>query len=152
MKKSLKTKIIFILIALAVGGLSALLTKDNMNIFDTVKMPPLAPPAIAFPIVWSILYILMGYGASRVYLENPDSDALMVYWINLIINFFWSIIFFNMRNFGFAFLWLILLLAVVILMTVKFYRVDKVAGYLQIPYIVWLIIAGYLNLYIYLAN
>lgn len=152
MKKSLKTKIVYILIALAVGGLSALLTKDNMNIFDTVKMPPLAPPAIAFPIVWSILYILMGYGAARVHLESPDSGALTVYWINLIINFFWSIIFFNFRNFGFAFLWLVLLFIVVLIMTVKFYRVDKVAGLLQIPYLIWLVIAGYLNLYIYLTN
>ena len=97
MNKSLKTKIIFILTALAVGGLSAYLTKDSMNIFDTVTKPPLAPPPIVFPIVWSILYTLMGYGAARVYLENPDSDALTVYWINLIINFFWSIA--SPRNF-----------------------------------------------------
>ncbi|MBQ7120316.1 MAG: tryptophan-rich sensory protein [Oscillospiraceae bacterium] len=152
MNKSLKTKIIFILTALAVGGLSAYLTKDSMNIFDTVTKPPLAPPPIVFPIVWSILYTLMGYGAARVYLENPDSDALTVYWINLIINFFWSIIFFNFRNFGFAFLWLVLLFIVVLIMTVKFYRVDKVAGLLQIPYLIWLVIAGYLNLYIYLTN
>ena len=152
MKKSLKTKIIYILIALAIGGLSALLTKDSMNIFDTVNKPPLAPPPVVFPIVWSILYILMGYGAARVQLENPDSDALTVYWINLIINFFWSIIFFNMKNFGFAFLWLVLLFTVVLVMTVKFYRVDKLSGLLQIPYLIWLVIAGYLNLYIYLAN
>jgi len=152
MSKKTKTTIVFILISLAVGGLSALLTRGNMDIYETVVRPPLAPPAIVFPIVWTILYVLMGIGAARVYLREPDSNAITIFSINLAINFFWSIIFFNMRSFGFAFLWLLLLLAVVILMTVKFAKFDKIAAYLQIPYIVWLVFAGYLNLYIYLMN
>lgn len=152
MSKKLKTKIVFILISLSVGGLSALLTRNSMNIFDTVTKPPLAPPPIVFPIVWTILYILMGIGAARVYLKEPASGAIKLFGINLAVNFFWSIIFFNMQAFGFAFVWLILLLAVVVLMTLKFSKFDKLAAYLQIPYIVWLLFAGYLNLYIFLAN
>ncbi len=152
MSKKLKTYITFILIPLAVGGLSAFLTRGNMDIFDTVTKPPLTPPAAVFPIVWSILYVLMGIGAARVYLKNPNSSAISVFGVNLFFNFFWSIIFFNMRAFCFAFIWLLALLAVVIAMTVKFYREDKAAGLLQIPYCIWLLIAGYLNLFICLAN
>ncbi len=148
----MKAYLTFILISLAVGGLSAFLTRNSMNIFDSVEKPPLAPPAIVFPIVWTVLYILMGIGAARVYLKNPESDAIPVFGINLFFNFFWSIIFFNMRAFCFAFIWLLILFAVVVLMTIKFYRVDKAAGLLQIPYCIWLIIAGYLNLFICLTN
>ena len=152
MSKKLKTYITFILIPLAVGGLSAFLTRGNMDVFDTVTKPPLTPPAIVFPIVWTILYILMGIGAARVYLKEPDSSAIPVFGINLFFNFFWSILFFNMRAFCFSFVWLLVLLAVVLVMTAKFYRVDKTAGLLQIPYCIWLVIAAYLNLFICLTN
>ena len=152
MNSKTKTYAFFIVISLAVGGLAAFLTRGNMNVFDEIVKPPLTPPAIAFPIVWSILYTLMGIGAARVYLINPQSESLTVFGINLVVNFFWSIIFFNMRAFGFAFLWLVLLFVIVVMMTVKFYRVDKIAGYLQIPYCIWLALAGYLNLFIYLVN
>ena len=152
MRKTLKTKIIFVLISLGVGALSAFLTRDSMDIFDTVTKPPLAPPAVVFPIVWTILFILMGLGAARVYLKEPGSKALYIYGINLAVNFFWSNIFFNMRAFGFAFIWLLLLIAVVVLMIISFFRIDKLAAYLQLPYLLWLLFAGYLNLFIYLAN
>ena len=152
MSKKLKTYITFILIPLAVGGLSAFLTQGNMDVFDMVTKPPLTPPAVVFPIVWTILYTLMGVGAARVYLKNPSSAAISVFGINLFFNFFWSIFFFNMRAFCFSFFWLLALLAVVIVMTIKFYREDSVAGLLQIPYCIWLIIAGYLNLFICLAT
>ncbi len=152
MNKKLKTKIVFILISLAVGGLSAFLTRGNMNVFDSIIKPPLTPPAVFFPIVWTILFTLMGISAARVYLENPQSGAIKVFAANLIVNFFWSIIFFNMRAFGFSFVWLLLLIAIVSYMIVKFYQVDKVAAYLQLPYFFWLLFAGYLNLFIFLAN
>ena len=152
MKKTTKTFIIFIAISLAVGGLSALLTQNSMDVFDVVEKPPLTPPAVVFPIVWSVLYVLMGIGAARVYLRAPSSDAIRVFGINLFVNFFWSIIFFNMRAFCFAFVWLVLLFVIVAVMTVKFFRIDKLSGLLQIPYLVWLIIAGYLNLFICLTN
>lgn len=152
MSKKVKTYITFILISLAVGGLSAFLTRNGMNVFDTIEKPPLTPPAIVFPIVWTVLYILMGIGAARVYLKDPESDAIPVFGLNLFFNFFWSILFFNMRAFCFSFLWLVALFAIVFLMTVKFYRIDKAAGLLQIPYCLWLVIAGYLNLFICLTN
>lgn len=152
MKKTTKTYAFFIVLCLAVGGLSAFLTRGNMDIFETVTKPPLAPPAFVFPIVWSILYILLGIGAAMVYLREPKSDALTVFAIDLAINFFWSIIFFNFRAFGFAFLWLVLLLVVTVIMAISFFRVKKAAGILQIPYVIWLILAGYLNLFIYLTN
>ena len=152
MNKSKKTKIVFILISLAVGGLSAFLTRNNMNVFDAIQKPPLTPPAIVFPIVWTILFALMGYGAARVYLEDPTSNGIEVFGINLAVNFFWSIIFFNLQAYTFAFIWLLLLIAVVIVMIIKFYRVDKAAAYLQLPYLAWLLFAGYLNLYIALMN
>ncbi|MBE6964469.1 MAG: tryptophan-rich sensory protein [Ruminococcaceae bacterium] len=152
MNKSKKTKIVFILISLAVGGLSAFLTRNNMNVFDTIQKPPLTPPAIVFPIVWTILFTLMGYGAARVYLEDPKSNAIEVFGVNLVVNFFWSIIFFNLQAYTFAFIWLLLLIAVVVVMIIKFYRVDKAAACLQLPYLAWLLFAGYLNLYIALMN
>ena len=152
MNKSKKTKIVFILISLAVGGLSAFLTRNNMNVFDTIQKPPLTPPAIVFPIVWTILFTLMGYSAARVYLEDPKSNAIEVFGVNLVVNFFWSIIFFNLQAYTFAFIWLLLLIAVVVVMIIKFYRVDKAAAFLQLPYLTWLLFAGYLNLYIALMN
>ncbi|MBQ2741216.1 MAG: tryptophan-rich sensory protein [Oscillospiraceae bacterium] len=152
MNKSKKTKIVFILISLAVGGLSAFLTRNNMNVFDTIQKPPLTPPAIVFPIVWTILFTLMGYSAARVYLEDPKSNAIEVFGVNLVVNFFWSIIFFNLQAYTFAFIWLLLLIAVVVVMIIKFYRVDKAAAFLQLPYLAWLLFAGYLNLYIALMN
>ncbi|MBR5543152.1 MAG: tryptophan-rich sensory protein [Oscillospiraceae bacterium] len=152
MSKKTRTYITFILISLAVGGLSALLTQNSMDVFEVINKPPLSPPAIVFPTVWTILFILMGVGAARVYLREPDSDAIRVFGINLFVNFFWSIIFFNMRAFCFAFVWLVLLIAIVALMTLKFWRIDKLAGLLQSPYLIWLLFAGYLNLYICLAN
>ena len=152
MNKSKKTKIVFILISIAVGALSAFLTRNNMNLFDSIQKPPLTPPAIVFPIVWTILFALMGYSAARVYLENPKSNGIEVFGVNLAVNFFWSIIFFNLRAYTFAFIWLLLLIAVVVVMIIKFYQVDKPAAYLQLPYLAWLLFAGYLNLYIALVN
>ncbi len=152
MSKALKTKTVFILISLAVGGLSAFLTRNGMSMFDEIQKPPLTPPPIVFPIVWTILFILMGYGAARVYLKEPKSTAIEIFGVNLAVNFFWSIIFFNMRAYTFAFIWLLLLIAVVIVMIIKFYRVDKPAAYLQLPYLAWLLFAGYLNLFIALVN
>lgn len=152
MKKKVKTFAFFILVSLAVGGLSAFLTRGNMSVFDEVTKPPLTPPAIVFPIVWSILYVLMGISAARVYLREGDSHAIRVFGINLILNFFWSIIFFNLRAFCFAAIWLILLFITVLSMTIKFWRIDRLAGALQIPYLVWLVIAGYLNIFICLVN
>ena len=155
--KKIKPYIISIIIPLAVGGLSALLTRDNMNLFEEVKMPPLSPPAILFPIVWSILYILMGISAARIYTDSITSkrvkeNALMYYALSLFFNFAWSIIFFNQRAFLVSFIWLIVLLALIIKYTFEYYKISKWASLLQIPYILWVCFAGYLNFSIWWLN
>ncbi len=157
MWNKIKPYVISIAIALAVGGLSALLTSGNMDLYSDIVQPPLAPPAILFPIVWTVLYILMGIGAAMVYNERQNKPkevarALIVYAVNLFLNFFWSIIFFNMRAFLFSFVWLILLWITIIIMIVKFYQIKPAAGLLQIPYLIWVTFAGYLNFAIFLLN
>ena len=157
MRKKLKPYVISILTALGVGGLSALVTSGNMNIYDRINTPPLAPPGILFPIVWTVLYILMGISSARVYVKGIEEDidtssALGMYLIQLAVNFFWSIIFFNMQAFLFAFIWLILLWILIIVMIKNFYETDKLAAYLQIPYFLWVTFAAYLNLAIYILN
>ena len=152
--KKVKAYIAGIGIALAVGIISALLSMKGMKSFASLKQPPLSPPGWLFPVVWSILYILMGISAARVYLANsPDSrPALWIYAFQLIVNALWSPIFFSLELRLVAFVWLLILLALVITMTVRFKRIDKPAGNLQFPYIVWLLLAGYLNLGVFLLN
>ena len=157
MWKKIKPYIISVAIALAVGGLAAFLTRGDMDIYKEIVLPPLAPPSILFPIVWSILYVIMGIGAAMVYLErakneNAVRDALSVYGINLILNFMWSIIFFKFRMFLLAFIWLIALLGVIIKMILDFKKIKPISGYLQIPYAVWVAFAGYLNFAIWWLN
>ena len=156
MLKKLKPYIISVIIALAVGGVSALLTKNNMNIFEKINMPPLSPPSVVFPIVWAVLYILMGISSAIIYKNGTEREevqsALKVYALQLAVNFFWSLIFFNMQAYLFAFIWLILLWVLVIAMIVKFKKISPVAAWLQIPYLLWITFAGYLSLMIYLLN
>ncbi len=155
--KIFKTYLIAILIPLAVGGLAALLTRGNMMLFDEIVKPPLAPPPILFPIVWTVLYILMGIGSARVYLKKDTmpreaTNALRTYAVQLFFNFFWSLIFFNLRTFLFAFIWLIALWGLIIVMLFEFYKIDKPAAIINIPYLLWVTFAAYLNLAIYILN
>ena len=155
--KNFKTYLIAILIPLAVGGLAALLTSGNMMLYSEIVKPPLAPPPILFPIVWTILYILMGIGSARVYLKKeamPEkaTNALKTYILQLGFNFFWSLIFFNLRAFLFAFIWLIALWGLIIIMLFQFYKIDKIAAIINIPYFLWVTFAAYLNLAIYILN
>lgn len=157
MKEKIKTYIVSIAIALAVGGISALLTMGNMDLYSVITKPALAPPSILFPIVWTVLYTLMGISAAMIYGEKDKKPAevncaLTVYGINLFLNFFWSIIFFNMRAFLLSFIWLVALWITILIMIIKFYRIKPLAGILQIPYLLWVTFAGYLNLAIYLLN
>lgn len=154
MKIKWKELIIAILIPLAVGGLSAFLTKDNMSTFDAVAKPPLSPPGWVFPVVWTVLYILMGIASYLIYTSRSfdKKKALLFYGAQLMVNFFWSIIFFNLNAYLFAFIWLLLLWALILITLVKFYRINENAGLLMIPYIVWVSFAGYLNFGIFLLN
>jgi len=150
----IKPYVISILIALGVGGLSAFLTKDNMMIYQEINQPVLAPPPFLFPVVWTILFILMGISSAIIFTKNTSKSkkALIIYTIQLIINFFWSIIFFNLRNYLFAFMWILLLWILIILMIYNFYKVDKLAAYFQIPYLLWVTFASYLTFMIYILN
>ncbi len=156
MKIDWKKLSIAVLIPLIVGGISALLTRDAMMSFDTLQKPPLSPPAWAFPVVWTILYILMGIASYLVYASRAsrvDKDgALAVYALQLAVNFLWSIIFFNLEMYRFALLWLLLLLLLVVITARRFFGINKAAGWLFLPYILWLLIAAYLNLEIILLN
>lgn len=157
MKKQIRIYIISVLVSLGVGVLSALLTRGNMNIYEEVITPPLSPPAFLFPVVWTVLYVFMGISAAMVLTTRTSSlvkrkNALTVYGLSLFFNFFWSIIFFNLRAFLFSFVWLVVLLALIILTIVKYFKINRTAAYLQIPYAVWVAFAGYLNLGIFILN
>ncbi len=157
MWKKFKPYVISSAIALLVGGLSALFTKDNMDIYKDIVAPPLAPPSFLFPIVWSILYVLMGISSAMVYKNrklNPHKakNALTYYAVSLFFNFFWSILFFNFRTFLASFIWLFILWILILICIIKFYHFSKTASYLLIPYFLWVLFALYLNLAIYVLN
>ncbi len=141
------------MIPLVVGGLSALLTRDGMGTFNSLNKPSLAPPGWLFPVAWTILYILMGIASYLVLTSGKPSDkALTVYGVQLVFNFFWSIIFFNLELYLFAFIWLAILWILILATAYLFYGISKPAGYLMLPYLLWVTFAGYLNLSIYLLN
>ena len=154
MKIKWKTLFISIAIPLLVGLLSSLLTFSNMSTFQTINKPPGSPPAYLFPIVWTILYILMGIASYLVYTSHYYNryNVLFIYELQLIFNFFWSIIFFNYQAYLFAFVWLVILWILVLITTIQFYKINKFAGILMIPYLLWITFAGYLNFMIYLLN
>ena len=156
MKQNIKNYIIAIVIPLAVGGLSALLTMGNMDLYSTINTPSLSPPAILFPIVWSVLYLLMGISSGMIAnspaLRIKKQSAFFSYGLSLFFNFFWSVIFFNFRAFLFAFIWLAVLLFLIVRTIMKYHRIKPAAAYLQIPYALWVAFAGYLNFAIWLLN
>ena len=153
MKKA-KPYIFSILLALTVGGLSALSTANNMNIYDKIVSPPLSPPGWLFPVVWTILFILMGISAAMIFTSDSvqKDDALFIYAVSLVLNFTWSIFFFNMQAFIVAFIILIALWLSIILTIIKYYKINKAAAWLQLPYLLWVTFAGYLNFAIILLN
>jgi len=154
MLKKAKPYIISSVIALAVGGVSTLLTKDAMKDYENLSKPALSPPQAVFPIVWTILFILMGISSAKVYTKSHGAakGSMLVYGIQLGVNFFWTIIFFGSKSFLFAFFWLLFLIALVIDMIYMFSKHSLWAGLLQLPYLVWLCFAAYLNLMVHLMN
>lgn len=145
-----------IAIPLLVGGVSAFLSGGGMQSFGMLTQPPLSPPGWLFPVVWTILYILMGIASWLVWTSNANKQdifyALMVYGRQLFVNFFWSIFFFRLHWYLFAFVWLLLLWGLILANILVFYPIRKTAAYLLIPYLVWVTFAGYLNLGIWYLN
>lgn len=141
-----------ILIPLVLGGLVGFLISGSMD-YDTLKQPPFAPPGLLFPIIWTLLYILMGISYGILWDKRLNDGGInTVYYVQLAVNLLWPIAFFVFKWRLFAFIWILLLLALVITMIVKFYAKDKVAGLLQILYGVWVLFASYLNLGVFLLN
>lgn len=132
-----------------VGALSGWLSRNGTKIYSqTIVKPPLSPPAVVFPIVWTILYALMGISAARIWLSAPSpqrSRGLNLFIVQLVLNFFWSLIFFNAQAFGFALVWLLALWITVGWMILEFRKTDPPAAWLQIPYFLWLTFAAWLN-------
>ena len=155
-KINYKSLAISILIPLAIGGFSALFTIGSMKDFEALRQPPLSPPSWIFPVVWTVLFVLMGV-ASYIVLEKLTSSdekkrAFKVYFLQLGFNFMWSIIFFTFGAYEIAFAWLLVLLVLIVITFVRFLRIDTLAGLLMLPYIAWVFFAGYLNLAIAYLN
>lgn len=154
----LNKRLLFICIAipLIVGGISAFMTQNSMEVFEQVSQPPLSPPAWLFPVVWTILYTLMGISSYLILTSDANQqekdEAIRLYAYQLLVNFLWPTFFFNLGWYLFAFLWLILLWVLVFLMIRKFYNINKWAAYINIPYLIWLTFAGYLNIGIWWLN
>lgn len=153
MKINWKKLIIITIVTFIVGSFFSFFTMNNMDTFKELNKP-INVPGIIFPIVWSILYLLMSISLYIV-LEKDNKNkqkAIISYVVQLIINSLWSLIFFGFEAYLFSFIWIILLLISVVVMIINFYKVNKTTAYLHIPYVLWIIFAGYLNLGIYLLN
>ena len=175
MKKNWRTLAVSILIPLAVGTVAGLLTMGGMKQFAVLNKPPLSPPAWLFPVAWTILYTLMGISSYLIYVseekkqknrnskvnslngkresENTEREqALTTYGYQLIVNFLWPVFFFNFQWYFFSFLWLAFLWILVAKMILEFGQISKAAAFMNVPYLLWLSFAGYLNLGIWLLN
>lgn len=153
-KHKLKVFALAVAIPLAVGGLASLLTGKGMEAYAALIQPPLAPPGWLFPVVWTILYILMGLSSGMIFLSRDDCrrDALNVYALQLFLNFGWTILFFGFGLRLAAFVWVVVLEAVIVVMIAMFFAIRPRAAYLQIPYFFWVAFAAYLNFAIWWLN
>ena len=155
MKINWKRLLINLGIPLAAGGLSALIS-GGMGQYKVLNQPPLSPPGWIFPIVWTILYLLMGYAAYRVQVSGKSQESInkanRLYAAQLLLNFLWTPIFFGLEWYLVAFFLLVALWALIYLTMQAFSKIDETAGDLLIPYILWVTFAGYLNLGVYLLN
>ncbi len=141
-----------ILVPVIIGGIVGFIISGSMD-YTSLQKPFLAPPAILFPIIWTILYILMGVSYGRLKVKWITDDKInFIYYMQLAINALWSIFFFTLKWRLFSFFWILLLIVFVISMIIEFYKKDKIAGLLQIPYLLWILFASYLNLSFYLLN
>lgn len=155
MKKiDFKKLLFYIFITILIGALPSVFVFKGMQEYKLLNKPPLSPPSIVFPIAWSLLYILMGISIYRVMKTNNErkSEAKLIYFIQLVINALWTPIFFGFKEYFLAFLWIIMLILLVITMIITFFKIDKVSSYLNIPYLLWLLFASYLNFGIFVLN
>ncbi len=153
--KTFKKRLICWVIPLGVGALSALVS-GGMGGYRTLNQPPLSPPGWVFPIVWTVLYLLMGEASFRVLTSGKDKmqvkKALISYGVQLFLNFLWSPVFFGGRMYLTAFFVLIALWVAIFITLRRFSQIDETAADLLLPYILWVTFAGYLNLGVFLLN
>ncbi len=150
--EKIKLYVISIAVPLGLGAVVGFIISGAMD-YETLKQPPLSPPSFLFPIVWTILYALMGISFGMLKDKNSaDTNVSWVYYVQLFVNLLWPIIFFSLKWRLLAFIWIVVLDILVAVMTVRFYRKDSTAGLLQIPYLIWVLFASYLNLGVYLLN
>ena len=141
-----KPLLISLLISLGTGVIAGFLTFTSMEQYQEMYHPPSSPPGWVFPVVWLILYTLMGIAAYRIYMKDPKAEVLKLYLIQLAVNFLWPILFFNFGWQLFAAVWLLLLWYLVLVMIKEFAKIDEGAAKLMIPYLIWLTFASYLNI------
>ena len=147
-------KLIFYLgITLLIGSLPSFFVKIS-DVYKTLNKPPLSPPGIVFPIVWTTLFVLMGISIYRVMMTKSDkrSEARLIYFIQLIVNALWTPIFFGFKQYFLGFLWVLMLIVLVITMLLIFFKIDKISAYINIPYLAWLLFASYLSFGIFVLN
>lgn len=156
MKIRWKTLISAVIIPLLTGTISALISKDGMKNFENINQPPYSPPQWLFPVAWTILYVLMGIASYIVFTSNCDIEhkrnALIFYGIQLFFNFLWSPVFFGAKLYLFAFIWLLVMWVLIIITMLKFFKIDKTAGLLMLPYLLWVTFAAYLNFGVFMLN
>ncbi len=147
-----KTYLKSILVPVILGGIVGILISSSMD-YNSLNTPPLSPPGILFPIIWTILYILMGvsYGILK-YNNLVDEKINQIYYLQLFVNLLWPIFFFVFKWRLFSIMWIILLVILIGTMIYRFYQKNKVSALIQIPYLIWSIFATYLNIGIYLLN
>lgn len=152
--KKLKPYLVSILIALAVGLLSGIVTYRGMPAYEQLLKPPLTPPSVVFSIVWPILFVLMGISAAMIWKSTDErrGNAIIIYAFQLLFNAVWSMLFFGFEAYLLSFIWIVLLWFLILLMIISFYRIRPIAGLLQIPYLIWVTFAGYLNFMIWMLN
>ena len=153
-RKKIEQLLISILFPLAAGMIAGLISSGASMDYQQLIRPPLSPPAVVFPIVWTILYLLMGISAYLIgNTESAESQkAMKLYFIQLGVNFLWSIFFFNFQWYLFSFVWLIILIILIVMTIKSFYKINKTAAYLMVPYLIWSLFAAYLNFMIYYLN
>lgn len=150
-----KLFIVCIVACLGLGTISGLLTANSVDVYKTINLPDLAPPSILFPIVWTILYILMGLSLYLVLLKRDSEDIrrpVAIFVSQFILNFIWAPIFFTYAEYLLSFIIIVIMWVLVLAMVISFRRINPVAGYMQIPYLLWLIVAGYLSWNVYVLN
>ena len=151
-----RKKLAFLLLPLLTGGLAGWITKDSIAQFAQIRKPVLSPPGWVFPVVWTLLYLLMGWASYRFYLSAPDAQTrrrgLLLYLGQLAVNFLWPILFFSFRAYLPAFVWILLLWGLVLATTLSFFAADSPAGRAMLSYLLWVTFAAYLNLGVALLN